>query len=78
MSLSEDKIATIVDRVVHRLNSNEPVKRTQPATISPSGECGPKRSSPSRFDDAPIKHQRSVLMGHLLQGSVSLAPSMRQ
>ena len=47
--VSEDKIATIVDRVVHRLNANEPGRRPAPATIAPSGECGPKRSSPSRL-----------------------------
>ena len=53
--ISEDKIATIVDRVVHRLNANEPSRRPAPATVAPSGECGPKRTSPSRFDDAPIR-----------------------
>ena len=59
--ISEDKIATIVDRVVHRLNANEPSRRPAPATVAPSGECGPKRTSPSRFDDAPIRApQRAV------------------
>ena len=58
--ISEDKIATIVDRVVHRLNANEPARRPAPATVAPSGECGPKRTSPSRFDDAPIRTPQRV------------------
>ena len=55
MSLSEDKIATIVDRVVQRLDTGEPARRSEPATLSPSAECGPKRNQPSRFDDPPIR-----------------------
>lgn len=55
MSLSEDKIATIVDRVVQRLDTNDPVRRLDAAPLSPSDECGPKRTKPSRFDDPPIR-----------------------
>ena len=57
--VSEDKIASIVERVVTRLQAGEervplnPNPRPRPAEVNPPYGCGPRSERPTRTGPAP-------------------------